>query len=257
MTNATTLLKTTALALLGTTLVACGGGGDSPAPTGDPGTQAQALANAQGFWSATPSAGNSATAVILPNGQAWVVYQTGNTVTALGQAVLSVTGGSYSGIGKHYALPGGAVQTFTLGGTLPTANTGSLANSVTLGAGTGSVINWTYSKSYESAATQASVQGSWRGAQGAASLSWDVDGAGKLAGTSSTGCSYSGTLTPNANPVAVFDLTVTESCAGAIKTLSGIATLNAAKTGLSLAYTTAAGAQGGVVVLVRHTVQPS
>jgi hypothetical protein len=42
-----------------------------------------------------------------------------------------------------------------------------------------------------------------------------------------------------------------ENCAGTLKTLSGIATLNAAKTTLSVACTMAAGAQGKVVVLQR------
>ena len=41
----------------------------------------------------------------------------------------------------------------------------------------------------------------------------------------------------------------TENCAGTLKTPSGIATLNAAKTSLSVAYTTPSGGQGGVVVL--------
>ena len=93
------------------------------------------------------------------------------------------------------------------------------------------------------------MQGRWSGALGANSLLWDVDGAGKLAGTSTTGCTYSGSITPNANPVAVLDVAVTENCVGATKNLSGIATLNAAKTGLSLAYTTPDRAQGGVLVL--------
>lgn len=72
-------------------------------------------------------------------------------------------------------------------------------------------------------------------------MNWDIDSAGKLAGTSTTGCTYSGTITPNASPVAVLDVTIVENCAGTSRTLRGIATLNAAQTGLSAAYTTATG----------------
>jgi hypothetical protein len=194
--------------------------------------------------------------VILPNGQAWVIYQTGSTVSALAQGSLSVSGSTFTGVGKHYILPGGAVQDFSLSAILGTstsfttaANTPTLVNTTTVGTAVSSTLTWVYSKAYEAAATQASVQGRWSGVQGAVSLIWDIDSTGKLAGTSTTGCTYSGTITPNANPVAVLDVTMTENCAGTSKTLSGIATLNAAKTGLSVAYTAAAGAQGGVVVL--------
>jgi hypothetical protein len=92
------------------------------------------------------------------------------------------------------------------------------------------------------------VQGRWSGLQGAVSVIWDIDSAGKLTGTSTTGCTYTGTITPNASPVAVLDVTIAENCAGTSRAFSGIATLNAAKV-LNVAYTTAAGAQGGVVVL--------
>ncbi len=278
--NRTTLLNpfTLAASVLAVcaALTACGGGGSSASSSTDvtspvrptiPATPATpvtpvspatpvtptSLANAQGFWSAAPSATTSVGTVILPNGQAWVIYETGNTVSALAQGALSVSGSTFTGSGKHYSLPGGAVQDFSLSATAGTATsttaTPTLVNTTTVGTASSNTLTWTYNKAYESAATQASVQGRWSGLQGAVSLMWDVDSAGKLAGTSTTGCTYSGTITPNASPVAVLDAAITESCAGTLKTLSGIATLNAAKTGLSVAYTTAAGAQGGVLVL--------
>ena len=210
------------------------------------------MANAQGFWSAAPSATTSVAAVILPSRQAWVLYQTGSTVTALAQGALSVSGTTFTGVGKHFSLPGGVVQDFSLSaipGITSAATAPTLINTTTVGTGTSTTLTWTYNKTYETPATQGSMQGRWSGAQGAVSVIWDVDSAGKLAGTSTTGCTYSGTITPNASPVAVLDVTIAENCAGTSKTLSGIATLNAAKTGLSVAYTTAAGEQGGVVAL--------
>lgn len=241
----TTVVKAATLIAVCISLSACGGG-SSVAPVTPPVTPS--IANAQGFWSANLSNGSSASAVILPNGQAWVVYQTGSNVTALAQASLSLNGTTYSSTGSYYNLPAGAVQNYNFSGSLPAANSGSLATSIAVGTGTPTALTWTYNKAYETAATQGSVQGRWNGAFGAISVLWDLDAAGKLAGTSTTGCTYTGSITPNANPVAVLDVAVTESCAGASKTLGGIATLNAAKSVLSLAYTTPDRAQGGVLV---------
>lgn len=257
MMNCTILLKTSVLVVVSAALTACGSGNTdvtTPATPASP-TPASAavptLANAQGFWSATLSGTSSASAVILPNGQAWVVYQTGSTVSALAQATLSLNGSIYTSSGKYYSLPAGAVQDYSFSGNLTAGNTGSLASSITVGAGAPTAVTWTYNKAYETAASQSSVQGRWSGIQGADSLLWDLDAAGKLAGTSTTGCTYSGTITPNANPVAVLDVAIVESCAGTSQNLAGMATLNADKTRMSLAYTTAAGTQGGVVLLGR------
>jgi hypothetical protein len=163
-----------------------------------------------------------------------------------------VSGTTFTGVGKHYTLPAGAVQDFSLSailGSATTTATPTLINTTTVGTASSSTLTWTYNKTYETPATQASVQGRWSGLQGAVSVIWDIDSAGKLAGTSTTGCTYSGTIIPNTSPVAVLDVTMTENCAGTLKALTGIATLSPAKTGLSVAYTTAAGAQGGVAVL--------
>jgi len=256
MMSNTALIQTSLSILLGTALVACGGGGSevavttptSPTTPTTPTTPAATLANAQGFWSAD---GGNASAVILPDGQVWVVYQTGTTVTALAQASLSLSGSAYTSSGRHYSLPAGAVQTFSFSGTLGSSAASTLSTSVTIGAGSATAQTWSYNKAYETPATQASVQGHWSGKQGADSLVWDIDAAGKLVGTSSTGCVYSGTIAPNASPVAVFDAVVIENCAGTGKTISGIATLSATKTSLSLAYTASVGAQGGVLVVAK------
>jgi hypothetical protein len=253
--NNSILFKSAALLAVCSALVACGGGGSggdsvTAVAPGVPATT-QPFANAQGFWSATLSDGSSASAIILPNGQAWVVYQTGTSVTALAQATLSLNGSTYSSIGKYYSLPAGAVQSYNFSGNLTAGGSATLANSVTVGSGTPAAVTWSYNKAYETPVSQSSVQGRWSGKQGADSLLWDVDAAGKLAGTSTTGCTYSGSIKPNVNPVAVLDVSMIETCAGTTQTLAGIATLNVAKTGMSIAYTTGAGALAGVVVVVK------
>lgn len=129
--------------------------------------------------------------------------------------------------------------------------TPTLANTVTVGSGTPAAITWTYNKAYETPVTQVSVLGSWHSPAGSIiALSWTMDGSGNLTtGSSSTGCSYSGKITPNASASAVLDVAVTETCAGVAQALTGVATLNAAKTAMSLAYTTAEAAAGGVWML--------
>lgn len=252
MNSIQSLFKHSALTLITISLLACGGGGGDAEPISPVTPPVITLSKAQGFWSATPSANTSVNAVILPNGQAWVIYQTGSAVTALAQSTLSLSGSTFTGVGKHYSLPAGVVQDFNLSatqGSTSAATTPTLINTTTVGASTPMSLTWTYNKSFETAVTQASVQGRWSSLQGAISLTWDIDANGKLAGTSTTGCTYSGTLTPNTSPIAVLDVSITESCAGTLKALSGIATLNTAKTGISVAYTTTNGAQGGVVVL--------
>lgn len=249
MKNKTALLKASTIALLSTVLIACGGGGGGGTDVTPPATPT--LSNIQGFWNSTLSGTSSASAVILPNGQAWVVYETAGSVTALAQANLSLNGATYSSSGKYYSLPGSAAQDYSVSGSLPASNTSSLSNSVRIGSGTATAMTWNYNKAYETALSQSSVQGRWNGKLGANSVLWDFDAAGKLAGTSTTGCTYSGTLTRNLIAVAVLDAAITETCAGTAQSLSGIARLSTDKASMSLAYITAAGAQGGVMVLTK------
>lgn len=250
MTNKITLFKASAIVVLSATLIACGGGGSADVAASTP-VPVSTLSNIQGFWNSTLSGTSSASAVILPNGQTWVVYETAGTVTALAQASLSLNGATYSSSGKYYSLPGGVVQDYSLSGSLPAGNTNDLNNSIRIGTGTATAMTWAYNKAYETAVSQSSVQGRWSGMLGANSVLWDFDAAGKLAGTSTTGCTYSGTLTLNATAVAVLDAAIMETCAGTTQSLTGIARLSADKSRISLAYTTTAGAQGGVVVLAK------
>lgn len=256
MKNKINLLKAATTAMFSVALIACGGGGASvttPIPT-PPITPTPpptpVLSNLQGFWSSTLS-GTNASAVILPNGQAWVVYETAGTVTALAQANLSSSATMYSSSGKYYSLPGGGVQDYSMSGSLPAAGAGSVSNNVRIGSGTATATTWTYNKAYETALSQNSVQGRWSGKVGADSVLWNFDAAGTLAGTSTTGCTYSGTLILNASAKSVLDAAITETCAGIVQSMNGIAILSTDKTGMSLAYLTAAGAQGGVLLLTR------
>ncbi len=76
---------------------------------------------------------------------------------------------------------------------------------------------------------------------------WTVDANGVLSGTSTLGCSYNGSVAPHGS-VAVFDVTLTETCTGSTTQLSGIAKLNTAKTFLTFGLTTADGGMAEAVV---------
>jgi hypothetical protein len=207
------------------------------------------LSNLQGFWNATLSSSSSASAVILPDGQVWILYENAGMVSALARANLRADGTLYSANGKNYSFTSASTQDFSLSGSLPASAPTSLSNSVRLGAAPPLAMSWSYNNSYKTPLSLASIQGRWSATVGVSNLLLDVDAAGKLVGTSSAGCTYGGTLLLNPGAPAVLDAAVTETCAGTTKTLAGIALLSADQHRLSLAYTTAAGAQGGVLLL--------
>ncbi len=179
------------------------------------------------------------------------MYESAGSVKALAQANLALNGVAFGSSGKYYTLPGGVAQDYSLSGSVPAARALDLSTSIRIGAGAATAATWVYNKAYDTPVAQSSVQGRWSGKLGADTLTWDFDASGKLAGTSTTGCSYSGALTVNPAATAVLDVAVTETCAGTLLNLSGIATLGADKAHISLAYVTAGLAQGGVVLLAK------
>jgi hypothetical protein len=229
-------------------LAACGGGGGggSSAPPPPP-------TSIQGFWSGRVDASLSTSAVILDNGDVWLVFQatdavgTPVSITGMARAAMTVTGSSYTGAGSNYDLTANPPSNISLAGTA-TAKT-SLVGSYTTGGATKNV-RLAYNASYETPANLADVTGHWTGTFGssASSLGLDVAATGSLTGSSTTGCSYTGTLIPHAGNVAVFDLALTETCLGTAVILQGITTINAAKTLLFLAFTTVDKSRGGLFV---------
>jgi hypothetical protein len=261
----THLLKPITLVVCCAALVACSDGGNDEIlpPTAT-------LADAQGFWSAgagvSTGADVTANAVILPNGDAWIAYREGSRVTALARATLQLDGNNYKSSGKYYPLPNDqpnfSPENYSFSGSLTPGQGSPLNNSVSIGSGTPSPMTWSYHAAYKIAATQASVQGDWSGEFGSGvtgsgvtgnggsasvRLDWKIDAAGNLSGSSTTGCGYSGTVRPNANPVAVFDAVISETCNTDVRIFNGIATLNANQNSMTVLYTTDGGNRGGMV----------
>lgn len=218
-----------ACAALATTLAACGGGSD-PAP--------QAAAT-QGFWSGPMGAETTASAVFLAEGPAMIVLQSG-AATSLVMADSRVEASRFTLEGRRYDLAAGGSAPFSASGTVTPGERLAFA------AGAGwPASTLAYDAAYERPARLDDVRGAWRAglAGGTLTLSLEVAEDGKVRGTNSSGCRYAGEIAPHAGGVAVFDLALTESCAGrAALDLAGIATYDARRAVLSAALVSDDGA---------------
>lgn len=249
--NRTLLLGSLVLALAG-----CGGGGGGG--NNEPPPLQLQLQDMQGFWSgalsgATLQSAASTQAVVLPDGTAWfLLLPASGAPTGMVKANLAVSGTSYTGSGKVYDFAGGIATAITLSGTADEGATLASAITVSGSAGTTSAA-MTYSNAYTTPVTLANVAGSWQvsASSGALRLDWTVQGDGSLAGTSTTGCTWSGAFTPRAGGAAVLDYSATETCASVATVYSGIAVLNGARTVGTLFVTTPADAQGFVLSMAR------
>jgi hypothetical protein len=240
------LLKLTPLFALTLLLAACGGGGGDGGDTPPPSD----TSSAQGFWSGAVNAQTTASAVLLPDGTAWNVLRSGTAVTALVRGTTSVSGTAFSVTGVSFNPAGtGAPGSYSISGTL--APKASLAVAA---AGGAAGYTLTYNKSYETPARQADIAGRWNASFGGGSLqlALDFSAAGALTGTSSSGCTYTGSAVPHPASVAVFNLNLTEACTGAAsQSYTGIVTLNEARTVLSAAFTTPSLSAGGLFQATR------
>ena len=178
--------------LLGVAAIACiagcggGGGSSTPAPS------------IAGFWSETNSG-----AIVLANGDAWVVP---HDQASFSRIQLTTSGQSFTGTGTTYALDGS-------GSTAATSKTGTFVEKSSI---TGLVSNpLSYQSSYETAAPLSNAVGSWQASYngGANVVTLTVAATtGLISGSSTTGCSYSGTLQTRAADPSVYDVSYAETC---------------------------------------------
>jgi hypothetical protein len=256
-----------AAAVCALALVACGGGGGSPGtnPNGGSGnvqpptpTVVDPALALEGFWfgpmTTGPDGATDAEAVVMPDGTAWVVFETSSAPTAVAKIALSGTGvnatdATVTGSGNYYRLSDGTRLTATQTGTASTR--GTFTGTVTVTGNTPANFNWASSPGFTTQSLATDVVGTWNGALGTTQVSWGVNTAGVLSGNGSTGCTYTGTVRPSTG-TAVFDVSVAEDCAGVARNLSGIATLSTDKATLRFIFTANAGATGGLVTLARQ-----
>lgn len=224
------------LSLLG----GCGGGG-----SGSGTAEAPAM---KGIWSGTAGA-TSTSAIVLANGDAWVVSADA-TSFKLAVLPLSLTGTAFSGSGKQYQDT--SSETATVSGTF--AQKASVTGSMIATSGTSS-FSLTYDSRYDTPVTVADAVGTWTAtySTGTVNLPLTIAATGNLVGHSTTGCDYAGTILPRPEDPAIFNVNFTETClTGTPSALSGIATLNEAKTRLSIAVTSVDKSTGTLYVGVKQ-----
>ena len=218
-----------------TLLSGCGGGDTSPAPV------------MSGFWGGTTGT-TTTSAIVLANGDTWVVFQEANVTSRFARLQAHASGTGFSGTGSQYLLQTGTAEPASATGTFAQKSLLSGTMSATSGS---TLLDLTYNSRYETHAIPADAIGRWVGSFGSGSnvLTMTIEAAGILSGSSTTGCTYSGTIQPRIADPAVFDVTFSEAClVGASRTLSGIATVNAEKTSLFCATTTSDKTSGALFV---------
>jgi hypothetical protein len=246
-------------------LAACGGGGgDGGTGTGTVNPPPTVLVNPalamQGFWSgavtAAPDGATRSSAVVMPDGTSWVVFESATAPTAVARigltgTAVNETDATATGSGNYYRLSDGVRSAATASGTASTK--GTFSGNVTVSGNAASNFDWTPTAGFTTQSVASDVVGRWNGTAGRAAIqvSWTIDAAGTVSGSSSTGCTYSGSLKPDAG-TAVYDMAVAENCAGTVRNLAGIATLVANKSSLRVVFTADAGASGGLFALARQ-----
>lgn len=226
-----------ALAVSAAVLTACGGGDDST-------TSTTTLA-AEGFWSATTTAGTDVTLAILENGETWGVTDDGYSITGVLYGNATANGSSISGTGKNFNLLSRTVTPGTFSGTFTPKSTLSVTTS------DGAVINASYEAEYDQPALLSNIAGTYSG-EGLSGLSTvqnvpvTIAANGSLSTPVDPQCTVSGAVTPRPSGKNVFNISVTfngTNCAlGNGTTTTGVAyydtvdqsllvlALNAAKT---------------------------
>lgn len=210
-----------------------GGSSNSGTTTTPTTTSNLTSASLQGRWLTDSSAATAYTVIALPNNastsstQAWALAQDGS-----GLAQLVIDNNSQVQ-GALYSLKSNASVAIT--GTV-SLNASVTPKTLSLpGLSTANTV-LTQSDALSGRAVLADIVGSWKGAvsDGTKTVTWTVSAStGELAGTSSTGCVYSGLLTPVDN-LKVFTTVFSESCSdGSSAGYAGISTVSPDGTRLS------------------------
>ena len=176
------------------------------------------------------------------------------TTTTLARGTITVSNNAITVSGPSYTFSSPAtVGTYALAGTfVPKVSVSVPAQ--TSGATPTPAFTWAYNAAFETPSKLSDTVGRWNTsfAQGAIKVTLDFTALGAITGTSTTGCTYTGSVVPHPAGIAVFNLTLNEACLNqASRSYSGITTVNAAGTSLSAAYTTADGALAGLLVGTR------
>lgn len=190
-------------------------------------------ASLQGRWITDSSASTAYTVIALPDNnaststQAWALAQDGS---GLAQVVIESNGQAQ---GTFYSFKGS--PPVAISGTVSMNSSVTPKTLFLPGLSTANTL-LSQSDALSGSAVLADIAGSWNGAVsgGTKTVNWTVAASGgTLAGTSSTGCVYSGSLVP-VSAAKVFAAVFSESCSdGSAATYTGVTTVSPEGTRLS------------------------
>lgn len=219
-------LRCTLSVLAFSALVACGGGGGS----GDGQGPRVERSPAEGIYVGTTSDGRNLSGVVLENGDYWMLYTSSTNETGIGGVVpgsSSATAGAFASTdARDFNFERGAVTSGTVTGNYVTKRSfsGELRRSGSQTTG----FTTTYDDTYEKPATLANLAGSYSGAvitfKGAEGANFTVSTSGSISGSTSGGCSFTGTASPRGATV-VYDVRLSflgGSCRQGTSTTSGV-----------------------------------
>jgi hypothetical protein len=186
--------------------VACGGGSSNHT------TPPPVSGQAQGVYLGSTSDGGQFVGIVEPNDNLYAAYISGASVELSGMIAGTATESSNSFTASiHDFYANGTVNAGTLAGSFVagTSLTGTVTEtnvSITL---TGQIIPSTQ-YNYATAAHLADIAGSWNGSLlDGETADLTVSSAGAISGTSSGGCTFTGTATPNTSGKNFFDVNLT------------------------------------------------
>jgi hypothetical protein len=233
----------------------CGGGYSG----GGGGGSTNYAGQAQGVYSGTTSSGSTFESIVLPNDKIYAIYGTvsGNVLTLDGMVAGQGTSGNdtFTASSVTDFLYTGTVYTDSLTATdVP----GSSINGTLTENGTPITFNGTASSSfnYNTPASVSDITGTWTGTLlDGSPTTVTINSNGSLSGSSS-GCSFTGTVTADSSNKNFFDISVTfgASCTSPNQTATGIAVYSLLPDGVThelLAGVTAGTSFGTVFVAER------
>jgi len=223
------------------TLVACGGSPSNepaPAPTPTPTPNPNpplTVSSLQGIWRSPAGAASTLSAVVLPDRKVWALVSNASSTRVI-KGGFAVQDSAYQAAGKSFTLGTTTVSSTSLTGTVlektslsGVISTGSLNENYSLA----------YQTRYDTAATLGDFAGVWSATLGPGTVNWTIGATGALTGTRTTGCTYTGQLSVRPEQKAVLDAAITETCAGAVTQLSGVAVKSEDKSSINLLLTNA------------------
>jgi hypothetical protein len=243
-------LFTLALAIAG-----CGGSPSSsteatstnPTPVNPTPTTPASLsvASMQGIWRSPIGSANNISAIALPDGKYWALVASPSSVRMI-KASFNIQNNALAATGTSYNFDSSATSAVSLISSVIEKT--SLTGSITTGTLVESV-SMAYQNRYDTPASLTDFVGAFRATVGPGTVNWSIDSKGTLTGTRTTGCTYIGQISLRAEKVAVVDTVLTETCAGVVARLSGVAVKNEDKQGITMLMTNADESAAVAVIL--------